>query len=403
MTPRTIENLDYWKYFFVVMLSLIGNGLFLYTQGWYVLDLTRTKLSVGLSWTTFFVPGLFFLPVMGKLLDLPSVKDFLVRLEFIKAFLLLAFIPILHFMPSRHFVYLLSGLSGVAFSVFLPSIYVVLKKILAQEQVSKYSHMLELSIQLASIASVCASGFLYKTFGFLALLGAASAAGISAGMILMTMNIPANRNGSRLRVLDEYKRFFGAFKEIRHEKSRERKMHLFGILHQFPQNVILALNIPLLLYVYETMRKGPVEYGILDGLLGGAAILTGMYWTKYYRKSQKRRLVLGMPLLSSFFLFCITFIPSAGIAPYAVFCLSFIFLTSSKIQCRAAVLIVTPAETMGRMTSFYQTASYAVMLALALGISCLCQKMPIHAVFLVLGALMMGFTLFLKWAYEPAE
>ena len=78
MFSKKLRYLDYWLYFIAMIISLIGIDLFVYTQGWYMLSLTGSKLAVGLSWSIFFTPSLFFMPVIGRLLDSHYVKKILV-------------------------------------------------------------------------------------------------------------------------------------------------------------------------------------------------------------------------------------------------------------------------------------------------------------------------------------
>jgi MFS family permease len=396
---ENFDNKSYRNYFFAVMLSLTGVGFFLYTQGWYVLHLTGSKLSVGLSWSIFFAPGLFFLPIMGKLLDVAPIKKTLVILEFTKAGILLIFIPVLYFFPSVYFVYMMSALFGIFFSVFLPSIFVVLKKIIAEKDLAKYSHLLELSLQIGSSASIYCSGCLYKTVGFLFLVGMGGLLMLLAGFVMMNVIIINSSIYTQFNLLAEYKNFFTSINELIRKKTLSKKTYLFGLLHQFPQNIVLALNIPLLLYVYEIMQKGPVQYGILDSLIGISAMFIGLFWTKHYLKGQEKSLVVAMPLFSALTFAAIFFISPIGIFAYGIFCIVAIFLTSSKVQCRAAVLKNTPNDIIGQLTAFYQVGNYIIMIILAFTFSYLCQHLPINEIFLIIGALMLSFSLFLTWAY----
>lgn len=397
-----ISKNQYWVYFFAVMSSLIGINLFVYTQGWYVLDISGNNLSVGLSWSLFFTPGLFLLPILGKLLDSSHVKGVLVAFEFLRAAILIIFIPILYFFPKIYVVYLMSAFFGFFFATFYPSIYVVLKRIVPDDMISKYSHMFELSIQIASSVSILISGFLYKKIGFFSLTALGAAFIFISAFLMYTLKLDKNISQKQsFSLLSEYKNFFGLFKEMLKSEKQTKRDYLFGIFHQFPQNITMAANIPLLLYVYETMHKGPVEYGILDALVGVAAMFAGIFWTRYYKISQRRALVILMPFLTGLSFFSIGLIPAKFILPYILFYIMATFLTSAKIQCRAAVLKTTSKEMIGRLTSLYQTVSYILTLSLAFLLSYLSQCMAVQNVFFVLGAFMFVFVIFLSWAYRP--
>lgn len=89
-------NLTYRRYFISVILSISGIGFFLYTQGWFILNLKGGSLSVGLAWSIFFTPSIFVLPIFGKLLNSVYSKKTIVYSEFLKAFLMIIFIPIIY-------------------------------------------------------------------------------------------------------------------------------------------------------------------------------------------------------------------------------------------------------------------------------------------------------------------
>lgn len=403
ISSNQVDSRQYWVYFFAVMFSLIGINLFVYSQGWYALDLSGNKLSVGLAWSLFFTPGIFLLPVIGSLLDSDKLKKVMLFFEFGRAFILLAFIPILYYTPNVYILYLMSACFGLFFSTFYPSIYVVLKKIISDEVISKYSHLFETSIQIASSVSILIAGMLYKKIGFFNLVALGALFLISSGVLMLTLKFNATNKNTHFSLINEYKSFFNLFGNVFQNKVLEKKQFLFGIFHQFPQNIIFATNIPLLLYVYETMKKGPFEYGILDALVGVVAMIIGMFWTKYYLYSQKKNLVLLMSLFASISFFAIGWVPATGVLPYIMFCFMAAFLVSTKIQCRAAILKSTPAELMGRLTSFYQVITYFITLSLAFFLSFLCQQIKVQSVFLLISLFVFLFFLFLSWVYNPKE
>jgi len=394
-----LKDRSYRNYFFAVMLSLTGVGFFLYTQGWYILHLTGNKLSVGLSWSIFFTPGLLFLPIVGRLLDIASVKKLLAILEFSKAGILLVFIPILYFFPSVFLVYLLSGLFGIFFVVFIPSIFVVLKKIIKEQYLAKESHLLEIALQIGSSLAIFCSGYLYQQLNFLVLIGIGGLLIALSGKLMLRVTIVSNIKTQPFSPFKEYKKFFNSIFEIIGQGKQNRKIYLFGMLHQLPQNIVLALNIPLLLYVYEAMQKGPFEYGMLDSLIGIVAMFTGLFWTRYYLKGQEKFLVIIMPFCAALIFIGVVLFPAIGITPYVIFAILAIFLTSSKVQCRAAVLKKTPIAIIGQLTAFYQVGNYLILLLLTFALSYLCQHVNAQLVFLLISAVMFGFSWFLVWAY----
>lgn len=397
MNQIPVSDQPFWLYFVAVLFSMTGVNLFIYSQGWYILDISSSKLSVGLSWSLFFTPGFLIFPILGKMLDSHYLPKLLIGFEFARATALILFITLLYYRPSLYLVYLMSAVIGLLFSVFYPSTYVVLKKIVPAEKMTQFSHLFELAIQISSSASILMAGFLYNKLGFFILMLIASVLLILAGLLVMQLRFASNGHSEKIEFLREYKNFFTLVIHSGRNRLIEPRKHLFGIFHLFPQNIIMALNIPLLLYVYETMSKGPVEYGILDALFGFAAMFASLFWAKYYIIGQKRLLLILMPLFSAITFVWIGAASAFGYLPYVLFFVLALFLMSTKIQCRASALNMIPKDAVGQLSCLYQTVSYITTLILAFLLSYLCQYTEINTIFFLLAGLLFLFTLLIGW------
>ena len=93
----------------------------------------------------------------------------------------------------------MSACFGAVFSTFYPSIYVVLKRIVPQKEISRYSHLFELSIQIASAISILLSGFLYELLGFFVLTTIGSVALIISGYMISKLTFEKKRETERGR------------------------------------------------------------------------------------------------------------------------------------------------------------------------------------------------------------
>jgi len=290
-------NLAYRRYFISVILSISGIGFFLYTQGWFILNLKGSSLSVGLAWSIFFTPSIFVLPIFGKLLNSVYSKKTIVYSEFLKAFLMIVFIPIIYIWPNIYLVYLLSSLMGILFAIFIPSLFVILKNVFNDLKTVKYSHLLEISIQIGSTVSIFLSGYIYSAAGFELTLFIGGILTICSAILLMMIPINIQGKLEPIHIFKEYKEYVEfTLKSIFRNDKKCGINHLFGILHQFPQNIILILNIPLIIYVDQAMKKSSFQYGIIDASIGLVAMFCGLFWSRHFRMSQKKIFMTCMPI-----------------------------------------------------------------------------------------------------------
>jgi len=109
-------------------------------------------------------------------------------------------------------------------------------------------------------------------------------------------------------------------------------------------------------------------------------------------------------IVAAFIIFgLIYFVDPESYIVYFVFPLLGFFLCSSKIQCRAAVLTQTPSDKIGELTAFYQAATYLILIVMSFSISCLAYILSPKIIFLLLGVLMLLFSVYIWNSYRPKE
>lgn len=188
---------------------------------------------------------------------------------------------------------------------------------------------------------------------------------------------------------------------VKGSKSLSKEHFLFGVFHQLPQAVILSGNIPLLLYVSEVMQKGPKEFGILDALIGVAALGVSLLWARLHEFSRSSRLQIAVTLLAGTVLVGILILPPTGIWPYFWMLAYGGFLISSKILARATVVRVIPKEQMGLFSTFFQTCGGMIMLTLFFLMSWLNHTLSPTHLFAILGFVLFAYSAFLLAMTAP--
>jgi MFS family permease len=364
-------------------------NLYTFTQGWYLLELSGQKLSVGLSWTLFFLPSLIIFPLIGRILDSENLKKTLIGLELVKCALLGVLCLLLTWHPSTHLIFGINILLGIAYAPFFPGIYVVLKSVLSQNQLTRYSHLFEVSLQVSNIVSVMASGLIYKAVGFEIILL------IGSGLILISCFFLHQIQFKTQSITNKEGKFFSEYKNVirsSYEAIRSAALTpqqlVVGLFHQFPQTVALISNVPILLYVYQVMKKGPVEYGILDSIFGIAAVAASLFWSHFHVLSEKRQTLFWVTLFSAISILIMGFTSPNLNFPYIVMFFYGAFLISSKILMRASVVRMTPQNKAGTFATLFQSANSLIMIFMFLITSYLSEIWNPPSVFLFLATLM---------------
>ena len=368
----------FWIYFCSSFVSLLGSNFLLFSQGWYLLQISGSKASVGLTWSLFFLPSLLVLPFLGQIFDSPRLKAMLERLERAKIFLFVLFFGLLSFSPRPELVLLLSVLYGICFVPYHPSVYVMVKRLVPPESQARYSYFFEISLQLANIIAVLASGWLFDKFGFLTLLL------LSAGFVVLgllglrrvdetALTLPA---ASAVKHTENpYRRLWTLFwKNAGPGGELERRQFWFGVFHQIPQGVILVGNVPMILYVSDVMKKGAWEFGLLDGVFGLAALLISVFWSARKNWIPNVRDNALMSLLGGVTIASVALIPGTGLWPYLWMTFYGALLVSNKLFARAAIVAWVPKEKMGTFSTLFQMTGTMMMMGLFLVESAILQS-----------------------------
>ena len=393
---------NYWTYFIASLISLIGSNFFIFTQGWYLLEITGEKTSVGITWSLFFLPSLLLLPMIGILLDKFDLKKVMINFEVLKILIFLLFVPLLKWNPDPVLVYALAIAYGIAFVTYYPSVYVIVKHLVPEALQTRYSHVFELSLQVANIVGCVASGFIYEQIGFLNLL-LISVLCFVVGWIGMTfLKLPEREKSPSLSVLlGGYRDVYRILKRFRSDGALSQRQFLFGVLHQFPQAIILVGNIPIILYVSEIMQKGPAEFGVLDAVISIAAAVVSLFWSQYHEISRTRSANILISFAAGAAVCLTGFIDGSGLLPYAWMVVYGSLLISSKILARGAIVRMIPPLQMGTYSALFQTCAYSLMMVLFLCVSFLTNHVGVTGLFVFLGAMLCLYGVAVSLLYFP--
>lgn len=348
---------NFWRFFWSTVLSIVGMDLYLFTHGWYLIELGGGKLSLGVSWAIFFLPTLLMLPACARLLKEYSVRRVQLSFEIAKASMLWVALFWLSVKPSIAAVYLLSAAFGFLFSPFYPATYALLKNLFSDNRIGKYSNLFEVSLQIAGAVALFSSGFLYENYRFYGIVFVSALAVTGSCFFLLRLEQVGSPSGKTKQPwLSTYLSFF-SFPETRLSDWR----FLAGLTHQIPQSAVLLLNIPLVVYVYQKMGGGPREYGYLDALYALSALGTSLVWSKWPQMNKRPSLLILSGSFSVIGFIALAGLPPSGVLPFIYIASLASALTSAKLIGRATYIENSPTDFVVRFTPFFQLVANSTL------------------------------------------
>lgn len=345
---------DYWVFFAASLLALLSVNFIVYSSGWYLLHLGSSPMSVGVSFFLFFAPGVLILPIMSTALARKGVARSLVKLQVGSASTVAAIGVWLLFSPSPAAAYILIATLGMFFGYYFPSLYVLVKRIVPMEHVPQRVAQLEVAVQLGSILGVVAAGFLFAHLGFVFLVFSSAAMALLAGFSYACITPGIVDGDEHARDSQKGWAFSSTVKCLGNLVSRQeaRSRGWFLVCHGLPQVVVLSLNIPILLYVQDSMKAGSDIYGIFDGIFGVGSMLAGFACMRFSALFGKRAFAIALPVGTMIVIAIARYVPTDGIAPFAwIFMASFV-LGITKVQGRTlAIQLFSASQASGEIVA----------------------------------------------------
>lgn len=357
-------------------------NLYVFTNGWYLIELGAPRENIAIVWAIFFLPGTFLIFFSKKLIVIGRLKRAIVALETLKAATLLSAFFIFRYSQNYLSVYVVSGVLGMFFVPFYPLTYTFLKELFKDKSIVKFSNLSEVSFQVSGAVALFISGFIIKKFGFQGVVLLSTICLFASSFLMVLIEEP----GASILKAKEAVSSGGSKIRISNLKL------VFGFFHLVPQVVILLLNIPTLVYVEQVMGAGPIEYGILDSVTALSGMLVSIVWTYYSSVSSRLSAFTFVGLGSVFILFLISlYSPSHNYFPYFAFALLGGFLISFKMMSRAQLMINHTADDVAVYGLRYQTFANFCLVAGAFGMASLLRSDNGQKSFAILSAVTFSF------------
>ncbi|MBF0105039.1 MAG: MFS transporter [Deltaproteobacteria bacterium] len=351
MFNKLLLHKNFKNYFLGDIISNFGNGISFMGAGWFIMQLTGKNADIGFLFIMNVLGGALVYPFIGAIVDRFDRKAIIITANCVRALFALLLAG-LFFTNHCHpvMIYAFSALNGAGWAVFIPSSKSYLQEILDRANYLKGNSLVEISLQVGTFSSAAICGVLYKYYGFGWLLITSAVTLIISSVFLFLVNHPSSvKNSSRTSAVSEFKQGYAYLKN-------NSLVVLGGIVLTLPFVVTMSSNVVVIGYVNEWLKKGPVEYGIIDMFYGIGAFLSGLFTVTLARYLGRNTLIIGAYLISTLTLAALTI--NSFYVPTIIGMLLFGYCNSSiRIHINAWLMSVIPENMMGRCQSTFMFLS----------------------------------------------
>lgn len=351
------------KLFFIVnALASIGLNIGVIGVNWFIIDVTHQNSILGLYGALSLISAFLTLAWGSSLTDKYNKISLLKYCCFGQGliFILTGLLYYAHF-PALYIIYGLAVLNMPLIVIFSTVSRGAVPTLWDKENLSKGNSALEITIQVGAMLAALLTGVLYKYAGFSLLLFVGAALAVLAGAMLAF-----SKHSFEYR-LPEKEAFFSGLKKGFSYLCQNHYLFLYGVVVFIPTIVISTSNTVIPGYVEQTLRQGPIVYGIGDMCFAVGALLAGFIaprLAKRFVEEKTSLLFSGLGLLSlgvlgiwhhNILFFLCVFI--AGIA-----------LAGLRILLNTTFMKLVHEQFLGRVLSLLMALSIAIQAILSFAI-----------------------------------
>lgn len=289
---RTFDALRYRNFRFLILSSVaasIGMNMLMVAQGWLVLELTNSPLSLGLVWATRLAPSLFLGVVAGTVADRVDRRKLLVLLFIIRGVsaVVLGLLITFGLIQLWH-IFLITFINGVSMVFNLPTQQSLAIDIVRSEGAMNAISLNTMGMRIVGIAGGTIAGLVIEFLGLdwpFYIMALSCAAGI---IIINQM-----RNVDRVGIKEKQSTWNTYLEGL---KLITTNQVVLVILFVVLVSEILGFSYMVMLPVFarDILEVGPLGLGAFTTATSAGGLLAGLSLASLGNYPHKGRLMLGI-------------------------------------------------------------------------------------------------------------
>src|SRR6266566_10121012 len=284
----------FMRFWLGLVISRLGYQFTIIALVWFVLQLTGSRVAIGLVVFCFQLPTIISSPLMGKLLDRYQPCTIMAVDNFGRACIIAA-IPALYLFGALHLwmVYVLALFSGILSPATEVGCRIVIPRLVPDEELEKANSLSSISWDFATLVGPALAGILVTVIGAPNVLLLDAASFVLMGT--MVLSIPQIQSvHTRVKEVENRKSLLG-FGTIFSMKA-VRFLTVLTLLFLFAQG-LAEVAIPV--YSQKTLGAGAAGYGLLMSAFGVGSLLALTLISQFWSRNKRQGLSLAMLLIMS--------------------------------------------------------------------------------------------------------
>jgi len=165
-TQSVFKNRNFLLVFTGKIISMVGDNLYIFALGWFVLSVTHSSLQMGIVLTLGLLPAVILGPVAGIIADKYSRKNIMITMDILRFLIVIALAVLLkNNMLQIWLVYIGTVVLGICSAVFNPAASSIIPNIVKEEQLTQAISKDQFLWSFCSIFGMVAGGILYGLLG----------------------------------------------------------------------------------------------------------------------------------------------------------------------------------------------------------------------------------------------
>lgn len=254
-------------------LTSIGSGLSYIALSWGILGLNDSVAAVSILMLCFWIPNIFFGPLLGVIADVWSRQWLLFSANSLRGLVLILFGVLFHYYTSSALIYLLMGVLGLCLSVSMPAGTALIREIVTSDQLLYANSMLNIVFEASFAIGMALVGLIIVLIGVPNTLIVTGAIFFCSTIAIMFVRVPQTNPVSvnlLFRLIDD---FISGISYLMHHKK------LIVIYCVQLLLLVIFMTTPVLLapFAKNILHASVAQFGRIEAALSIGIVCGGIF------------------------------------------------------------------------------------------------------------------------------
>ncbi len=189
--PSVFGNRSFILLFSGKIISMLGDQIYAFALSWFILDFTKSSLTMSLFLVINTLVGAIISPFGGGIADRVNRKNILIWMDVIRGIVVVLAAALLYYQLIQIWMlYICAIILAICGSLFAPAASAIIPNVVEENQLSQATSMDQFVGSFCMIAGMLISGLLYNLIGITAIFLLNAVSYFSSGILEANLKIP---------------------------------------------------------------------------------------------------------------------------------------------------------------------------------------------------------------------